>query len=92
MFFFKPKPKFEQGEFVRLSDAASPSHIRYMLIGKRRWTKPSGAKKKCWVYDGNIFKVDQGEMVRATFGTCFCESSLVPIPRLEYKNLTYVYA
>ena len=90
--FFRPKPTFEQGEFVRLSDPTSQSRFRYMLIGRRRWIKPNGEVKKCWVYDGQILKVENGEMVRATSGSCYRERSLAPIPRLEYKNLTYVCA
>ncbi len=80
MWLFRPKPKFDVGQLVHLISVLSMVSPRYMSIRRRRWIVPNGGTTRRWVYDGTIYEVQEGEMVWATYGSCWFEEHLAPIP------------
>lgn len=74
-FLNRPEPEFAQEQVVRVDD----SQDRFMLIRSRRWARPNHAKEKCWVYDGPVFSIVDGEYVLVTYGYYIREEALVPI-------------
>jgi hypothetical protein len=73
--FLRPKPKFEVGSLVESTPAADIER-RYIIITSRRWVRPEGTEKKQWVYDGPLFGIEGGKIVRRVFMWGVLENSL----------------
>lgn len=86
LLFFKPKPQFQLGDVVRLSDGPNNQEL-YMGIAVHTWLVPEGKGDKEWVFAGPIFEYVPGEgLVQVSYGTGFLKSSLRPIRRLRYTG------
>lgn len=80
--WFRPKPKFEPGQIVRI-DGNFSGPERFMVIQSRRWARPIYDEQKQWVYGGQVFIIVDNKPVSVTCDYRFMEFALAPIFRFS---------
>ncbi len=68
---FRPWPKFEVGHVVLIDASINREQEHLLFINDLRRLRPNGreAFPKTWVYDGDIFKVEDNDLVHQGRGS-----------------------